>query len=64
MRFLDRFDDRIKQVAVLHFVDELTQDEIAKVTGWSRQTVSKKLAYLLERAARLRAQLCGIGRAS
>ena len=59
MRFLERFDDRVKQVAVLHFIDEMSQDEIAKATGWSRQTISKKLAFLRERAACLRAQLCG-----
>lgn len=52
--FLDRFDDRVKQIAVLHFVDELGQDEIAAATGWSRQTVSKKLALLRERAERWR----------
>src|SRR6266542_2943290 len=40
MQFLDRFDDRLKQVAVLHYLDELTQEEIAQTTGWSRQTVS------------------------
>jgi RNA polymerase sigma-70 factor (ECF subfamily) len=54
LRFLDRFEDRVKQVAVLHYLDEMTQDEIAAATGWSRQTVVKKLALLRERAARLR----------
>ena len=59
LRFLDRFDDRLKQVAVLHYLDELSQEEIAAATGWSRQTVFKKLAFLRERAVRLRATLCG-----
>jgi transcriptional regulator with XRE-family HTH domain len=35
----------------------MTQEEIAEATGWSRQTVSKKLAFLAERALKLRASL-------
>jgi RNA polymerase sigma factor (sigma-70 family) len=63
LRFLDRFDDRVKQVAVLHYLDQMSQDEIAKATGWSRQTVFKKLAFLRERANSLRASLHGeVGR--
>jgi len=59
MCFLDRFDDRVKQVAVLHYLDEMTQEEIAAATGWSRQTVFKKLVFLRDRAAALRMRLCG-----
>lgn len=59
LRFLRRFDDKLKQVAVLHYLDELTQDEIARATGWSRQTVNKKIALLRQRAEALRAQLLG-----
>ena len=59
LRFLGRFDDRVKQVALLYYLDQLSQEEIAMHTGWSRQTVLKKLAYLRERANVLRAQLCG-----
>ena len=55
--FLHRLDEREQQVAVLHWVDEMTQDEIAAATGWSRQTVCKKIAMLRERAARLAVQL-------
>jgi DNA-binding transcriptional regulator LsrR (DeoR family) len=61
LRFLDRFDDRLKQVAVLHYLDEMTQEDIAVATGWSRQTVFKKIAFLRERAASLRANLYGDG---
>jgi RNA polymerase sigma-70 factor (ECF subfamily) len=57
LRFLQRFDDDLKQIAILHYMDELTQEEIASATGWSRQTIVKKLAYLAERAARLRSVL-------
>lgn len=59
MRFLERFDDRVKQIAVLYCLDELTQDEIAEATGLSRQTISKKLGFLRERASQLRAQFRG-----
>lgn len=59
MRFLSTFDDRVKQVAVLHYLDEMTQEEIAAATGWSRQTVFKKLSLLRQRATALKARLCG-----
>lgn len=55
--FLDRFDDRTREVAVHHYLDGMTQEEIATATGWSRQTVVKKLALLAERAEKLRASL-------
>ena len=57
MRFLSRFDERTQQVAVLHYLDGLPQEEIARATGWSRQTVWKKLTLLRDSAARLRADL-------
>jgi len=59
LRFLDRFDDRVKQVALLHYLDGETQEEIARQTGWTRQTVAKKLAELETRAQRLRRGLLG-----
>jgi RNA polymerase sigma factor (sigma-70 family) len=55
--FLHHLDDRLQQIAVLHWVDEMSQDEIANAIGWSRQTVNKKVAYLRERAAKLAARL-------
>ena len=57
MRFLSRFDARTQQVAVLHYLEGLPQEEIARATGWSRQTVWKKLTLLRDSAARLRADL-------
>jgi len=59
LRFLAHFDDRLKKVAVLHYLDEMTQEEIAEATGWSRQTIFKKLAVLRERATALRLRLWG-----
>lgn len=57
LRFLQRFDERIRQVALHHYLDEMTQEEIAHATGRSRQTIVKKLAILREEAARLKSQL-------
>jgi len=54
LAFLDRFDERTQEIAVMHYLDELSQDEIGAAVGWSRQTVHKKLVYLKERAAALR----------
>lgn len=59
LHFLASFDDRLKQVALHHYLDEMTQEEIAAATGWSRQTIFKKLALLRSRAAALRMRLCG-----
>jgi len=57
VQFLDRFDERLRQVAIYHFLDELTQGEIAAQTGWSRQTVNKKISILRDHATRMRAEL-------
>jgi RNA polymerase sigma-70 factor (ECF subfamily) len=58
-RFLDRFETRVQKVAIMHFVEEMTHDEIAAHTGWSRQTVHKKLQLLRKRAAAWRVRLLG-----
>jgi RNA polymerase sigma-70 factor (ECF subfamily) len=55
--FLHRLDERMQQIATMHWIDEMTQEEIASATGWSRQTVGKKLDQLRERAAKLGARL-------
>lgn len=59
LRFLDRFDDDVKEVAVLFYLDELTQEEIATALGCSRPTVAKRLAYIEERANQLRGAWLG-----
>jgi RNA polymerase sigma-70 factor, ECF subfamily len=61
--FLERFDDKLREVAVLYYLDEMTQDEIATATGCSRQTVNKKIQFLSARAATLR-RLYGEGSAA
>jgi len=52
-RFFLRMDDKVKQVALMHYVDGLTQEQIAAQLGWSRRTVGKKLDRLKERARRM-----------
>lgn len=44
---------------VLRYCEEMSQDEIAEETSWSRQTVFKKLVLVRERARALRGTLCG-----
>jgi RNA polymerase sigma factor (sigma-70 family) len=49
---LGRLPDRERQVAVLAFVDGLTQDQIATEIGWSRQTINRKLKEIRDRLGR------------
>jgi RNA polymerase sigma-70 factor (ECF subfamily) len=54
LRFLERFAEPVRSLIVLHHLHGLTQDEVAVATGWSRQTVCKKLSRARARAARWR----------
>lgn len=45
--------DRQMEIAILHFLDGLTQEEIADVLGLSRKTISRDLEQLRARAAEL-----------
>jgi RNA polymerase sigma-70 factor (ECF subfamily) len=56
---LGRFDDRVKQVVVMRYCEEMSHEEIAEESNWSRQTVFKKLVLVRQRAGALRASLCG-----
>ncbi len=38
------FPDELQEIAVYYFVDEMSQDEIARVLGVSQRTVSNRLA--------------------
>ncbi|MCU0665316.1 MAG: RNA polymerase sigma factor [Myxococcota bacterium] len=53
LRFFGTLPDKLQQVALLHYVDGLTQERIAQELDWSRRTVGKKLVELEERAVRL-----------
>lgn len=52
LAFLNRLDDLDRHIAVLAFVDELSQDQIAAEVNRSRQTVNKRLGRIRERAQR------------
>jgi RNA polymerase sigma-70 factor (ECF subfamily) len=58
-RLLARLPERVQQVAILHYVEQMTQDEIAAATGWSRQTIHKKLQLVRQRAASYRSRWLG-----
>ena len=46
LKVLGALGERERQVAVLAWVDGLSQGEIGRQLGWSRQTVNKKLARI------------------
>ncbi|MDY0063052.1 MAG: sigma-70 family RNA polymerase sigma factor [Myxococcota bacterium] len=49
---LDRFDVETQTLAVLYFVDELSQEEVAAEVGLSVPTVRKRLRGFVEQARR------------
>ena len=51
-RALGRLPERERQVAVLAFVDGLSQGQIASEVGWSRQTINKRVQLIRERLGR------------
>jgi RNA polymerase sigma-70 factor, ECF subfamily len=53
LRFFHKMDDKLRQVALMHYLDGLPQEQIAAQTGWSRRTVGKKIKKLRQRAQRL-----------
>jgi len=57
MKFLERFDVQLQRIAMLYFVEELSQSDIAGQLGLSRQTIHKKLSHLRKRAAFLQQAL-------
>ena len=50
LRMLAAFDDEEKQIAVMLFVDGMSQGEIAEEVGVSRVTVNKRVGALRRRA--------------
>jgi len=49
---LGDLDARTRAAVVYRYLDGMTQDEIAEVTGWSRKTLGKKLREFEERVQR------------
>jgi len=54
-RLADRIDAQAWEILVYHFVDDMTQDEIASLIGTSRKTVVRRLHAIREEARRLAA---------
>ena len=52
-------DERALQIAALHFLDELTQEEISQVVGLSRKTVGRELEAIRQQAAILASERGG-----
>ena len=52
-RVMSQLDVESRRVAVLYFLDELTQEELAKALGLSRRTIGKRLKALVEQARSL-----------
>ena len=53
-QFLHKLEARDREIAVYYYLDGITQAEIARLTGWSRPTVIKKLKSIQKRAMRFR----------
>ena len=53
LEILGRVPAELQEVVVYFFVDELTYDEIARLTGVSRRTVSNRLATFRDLMTRL-----------
>ncbi|MEL7370650.1 MAG: sigma-70 family RNA polymerase sigma factor [Myxococcota bacterium] len=50
MRILGALNEMERKLAVLAYVDEFSQGEIGTETGWSRQTINKKLKAIRAKA--------------
>ena len=49
LKFLAVLDDKLRQVALFHYLDEMGQEEIAAAVGCSRQTVVNRLHAIKQR---------------
>lgn len=45
-KVLLKLDKKSRQILVYRFYDDMTQEEIAKLTGYSRKTIGKKLQLI------------------
>jgi RNA polymerase sigma-70 factor (ECF subfamily) len=53
LKLFQRLDERAQNIAVLYYLDELTQEEIASTVGLSRKTVGKELEMIRTQATAL-----------
>ena len=52
-RLVDRLDKKAAEILVYKYVDDLTQEEIAVMTGLSRKTVGKRLGKIAKVAKKV-----------
>ena len=52
-RLLAQLEPEARRLAILYYVDELTQEELAQELGLSRRTIGKRLQALLVQARAL-----------
>ena len=52
-RLLQRLPAALRRLAVLYYLDELTEEELARELRWSRRTVRRRVQGLLEQARTL-----------
>ena len=43
MRLVNRLDKKSAEILVYRYLDDMSQDEVAKITGYSRRTIGKRL---------------------
>jgi RNA polymerase sigma-70 factor (ECF subfamily) len=53
LRLIAQLDRRSQEIVVYHFVDDMSQDEVAAMMGISRRAVVKRLGKIRERARRI-----------
>jgi RNA polymerase sigma factor (sigma-70 family) len=53
LKLLAELSEREREVALMAFLDGISQSEISLAVGWSRPTVNKKIQGIRERAERL-----------
>lgn len=58
--YLGQLEERMQHVAIMYYIDGMTQIEIGKALGLSRQTVAKRIHLLEVNAAQSEAELRGL----
>jgi RNA polymerase sigma-70 factor, ECF subfamily len=56
MRLLSTLSHELREIAVMAFVDEYSQDEIAQALGLARQTINRKIQIIKDKMSRYRAR--------
>lgn len=55
-RLIEKLDRRSQEIIVYHFVDDMSQEEVAAIMGISRRAVVKRLAAIRKRASKMGAE--------